>query len=142
MQSEPNPRANPGSLPVNFKKEQRLRTRKGFQRVFEEGHFIRGKLLNLWILREKRKKRPRIGIVVTRRTAPLATQRNFWKRRIREIFRRNQHCLKAGVSILVKAKGRQKAPSYHEIREEFEKRLRQAQVLKCPFTETKNDENA
>lgn len=43
---------------------------------------------------------PRLGLIVSKRSCPLAVRRNYYKRKIREYFRVNQHAL-SGVDMVV-----------------------------------------
>lgn len=73
---------------------------------------------------------PQLGIVISRKTEPLATRRNLWKRRIREAWRLNRSKLKGGAAIVIQAKrssglpaGRQGTPSYYQIAAELSELL-------------------
>jgi len=56
--------------------------------------------------------KPKIGIAVSRQAEPTAVGRNFWKRRIREIFREQQMKLCPEVVCLVKVRRTQAKPSF------------------------------
>ena len=94
-----------------------------FERLYHEGAFHRGMYFNLWVLREEgaAAKEPRVGIVVSRKVSGRATERNLWKRRMREIFRQMKHNIVPGTALLIQAKRKDKVPEYEEIRRDFEK---------------------
>lgn len=71
------------------------------------------------ILREAKAARPMIGIVVSKRTAAKATERNTFKRRIREIFRTNQKHLKSESVCLIKMRALKKRPPFALMEEEL-----------------------
>lgn len=70
-----------------------------------------------------------IGIVVNRKTDSRATKRNFLKRRIREIFRKNQGELKNAAAYLVKMRPVKEAPSYAAMEEELLRLFKKTGVL-------------
>jgi ribonuclease P protein component len=71
-----------------LRKEERLLKRAEFDAVFERGHSVGNKYLIVhWL--ENELGYPRLGLVVGTRFGN-AVKRNQWKRRIREIFRRNK----------------------------------------------------
>jgi ribonuclease P protein component len=71
-----------------LRKEEKLLKRAEFDAVFERGRSVGNKLLVLhWM--ENQLGHPRLGMVIGVRFGN-AVKRNTWKRRIREIFRRNK----------------------------------------------------
>jgi ribonuclease P protein component len=60
-----------------------------------------------------------IGIVVNRKTDPRAAKRNFWKRRVREIFQKHQAELRREAVCLVKVRPMQTRPSFKAMEEEL-----------------------
>ncbi|MDP3920098.1 MAG: ribonuclease P protein component [Candidatus Omnitrophota bacterium] len=118
---------------TRLRPEQRLRTQSEFQAVFRHGRFARGKALNLWVrenaLITGKSGHPRFGIIVSRKTNKRAVARNGWKRRIREVLRCNQACLKPTVSIVVQARQPGVAPAYHIIKEELMSLLSRAEAI-------------
>ena len=61
---------------------------------------------------------PRIGLIVGKRTARHAVQRNYIKRVLRELFRRNRQSL-AGVDILLRVQKAYTHADYALIHDEF-----------------------
>lgn len=103
-----------------------------FKKIVTRGVFIRGAFFYLWALlpEEKgNKKKSAIGIVVSKKTSPLATERNEWKRRMREIFRDKKHLLKEGGLFLLKAREK-KRPSFSELEKDFKKIFKSAGAMK------------
>lgn len=114
-----------------FHSEQRIKTQGSFQRVFNRGVFVKGRLVNLWVLFDTAILRPKIGIVVSKKTHKRAVVRNLWKRRIREAFRRNQSVIKEGAQALVQSKKRDcLAPAYREIETEMMELLLKTKAVK------------
>ena len=60
----------------------------------------------------------RLGVVVGKKTAKRAVQRNYMKRVLRELFRQQQSVL-AGVDILARPQKAFTRPEYAMIRDEF-----------------------
>lgn len=77
---------------------------------------------------ERQEDLPKLGIRITRKAEPLATKRNLWKRRIREIFRKNQAQMKPGFQVLVQARKQASVPSYEVLENELMRLLNKADV--------------
>jgi ribonuclease P protein component len=98
--------------------DQRIRRQTTFKHLVERGQFARGEYFYLWVGKRSGKepktpkKRPAIGIVVSRKTEPTAVGRNLWKRRVREIFREHQAQLHPEADCLVKVRRIQKRPPF------------------------------
>lgn len=71
---------------------------------------------------------PRLGLVVAKKTAKLAVQRNYMRRVLRELFRLNQHNLPA-VDLVLQVQKPFEKPDFMLIKQEFE-RLVQKLVAK------------
>ena len=102
---------------------QRIRGRRDFQAVFKHGFLAKGKVLRLWCYERQgysaKPQQPQIGIVVSRKTSALSTDRNLWKRRIREAFRRIQNQIKMNTKIVVRSAHQKRVPSYENIHSEL-----------------------
>ncbi len=61
----------------------------------------------------------RLGLIVSKRTAKLAVQRNYMRRVLRELFRLNRHQLPAVDLVILVQKAFEK-PDFFEIKQEFE----------------------
>lgn len=105
----------PGS---SFSKEERLRKRQDFDRVFKEGKAFKGPTFNSYVL-SNTLGHPRIGIVVGRKFGG-AVQRNRIKRLLRETYRLNKDLIETGLDIVLLPKpGRE--TSFRLVEEEFKR---------------------
>lgn len=98
---------------------RRLKNKREFDEVFKAGRLVKGKFVNVWVCSEAEGAGFVIGIIVTRKAAKRATDRNLWKRRIKEIFRRNQDQLEGGRAGVIVVKRQAGVPSYAELEKEF-----------------------
>ncbi len=73
-------------------------------------------------------KTPRLGMIVAKKTAKLAVQRNYMRRVLRELFRLNQHHLPA-VDLVIQVQKTFERAEFTEIKHEFE-HLMQKLVIK------------
>lgn len=64
--------------------------------------------------------------MVSRKTAAKAVERNLWKRRIREAFRKMQSALLPETAVLIQAQKGGKVPVLREISEELGELLRKS----------------
>ena len=76
---------------------ERIRRRADFQRVYDRGARIRGRLMTLFVLANGLRI-PRLGVAATRKLGG-AVQRNLAKRMIREAFRLNKPA--SGLDVVV-----------------------------------------
>lgn len=113
---------------------QRIRQEWVFKFVFDHGKFAKGNLFHLWSYADKEEKfagkGPKIGVVVGRKTHNRANVRNLWKRRMREVFRRNQARIKPEILLLLQSRNAKKVPSYQEMQTEMEKLLEKTGSMK------------
>jgi len=95
----------------------RLRRRRDYQRVFQEG---RTEATPYFILRWRPNDRgvPRLGLQIGRRAASRAVVRNRWKRWAREVFRRHRHGWPA-VDIVLVARPEMKDLSFQSFQAAF-----------------------
>lgn len=63
--------------------------------------------------------RPRLGLIVAKKTAKLAVKRNYMRRVLRELFRLNQHDLPA-VDLVIQAQKGFETADFQRIKQEFE----------------------
>jgi len=87
---------------TSLKKEQRLRKRKDFEKVFEEGTVFRCKNLNAYVLPNSLDF-SRIGLVTGKKVGH-AVERNRIRRLLRECFRLNKAMLGPGLDVVLVAK--------------------------------------
>ena len=82
---------------ADFSRDERIRRRADFQRIYEYGARIHGRYVTLFIL-PNRLPWGRLGIAATRKLGG-AVERNRAKRLIREVFRQNK--LGPGFDVVV-----------------------------------------
>ena len=71
---------------------------------------------------------PRIGIVASRRVGA-AVVRNRARRRVREIFRKNQHAIKKGIWLVTIISARAGRASYSQLEDDWLRLARRASIL-------------
>ncbi len=103
---------------------QRLRRPGDFRRVREQGRRINGGAFTLWwCRREPAPLAPaasaRVGVVASRAAVGVAVKRNFAKRRLRELFRRNQRLLPRAVDLLLVARPPLNQLEFRELESRF-----------------------
>lgn len=94
------PSAGPGAEPLpdqRFPPGSRLRRRQDYQAVYEHGTRLSGSLMTVFFL-PNALGRPRLGIAATRKIGS-AVIRNRAKRRVRDLFRREQ--IREALDIVV-----------------------------------------
>lgn len=108
----------PGNAPAKLPRSARLTDSRDFNRVFQDATSVKDHCFTI-LTRENAEKQPRLGMAVSRRAAPKATDRNRIKRLIRETFRHRQDRLGARDIVVIA-----KAPARHASRAELNQRLR------------------
>jgi ribonuclease P protein component len=106
--------ASPGTGSAKLPRSARLTQSREFDRVFKDASRVRDRYFTI-LYRYSPEEQPRLGMAVSRRTAPKATDRSRIKRLIRETFRQRQYRL-APYDIVVIAK----APARHASRSELQ----------------------
>ncbi len=123
----------PGKIPQKasrtFSKNQRVRKRLDFQRIFESGKITRGNWFSVRSLREEGSGLARLGLVISSKVEPTAVKRNLWKRRVREVFRQEAPRIKKSHLILVQARTNSRLPKKKEIEKEFEDHLLRHELI-------------
>ena len=71
--------------------------------------------------------RPRLGLIVGKKTAKLAVGRNYMKRVLRELFRLNQHELPVLDLVIQVQKSFEKA-EFMQLKQEFEQLMQKIEV--------------
>src|SRR5215213_8779708 len=103
---------------LSFPKARRLTRTSEFARVRNNGEAQRGALLVLGLLKMGSAEPLRSGFITTKRLGG-AVVRNRVRRRLREILRRHQHALSAGVWLVVIARPAAARASYAQLEEEW-----------------------
>jgi ribonuclease P protein component len=116
------------SRPLRFSKASRLTRPLEFQRVRTDGEVARGQLMSLGVLREKPGGKMRAGFVTSRRVGN-AVERNRVRRRLREIVRRHQSQIIAGVWIVSIARPGAARATYGALEHEWLRLARRTSIL-------------
>ena len=118
----------PRSIPkLTLPAERRLKKQLDFAAAREEGVKYYSPHLIIYI-RKSSLDFPRLGVVVSKKVSKRAVDRNLIKRRLREIFRLNQHDL-AKVDLVLIAKKNILAADYQDLSDGLLKALKQAKAL-------------
>ncbi len=105
-------------------REYRLRRKKDFQLLQEKGQFVRGHFFHLLFLVGKEK---RIGIIVSRKIASRAVDRNRLRRRLAEIARLSLSRFQPAKIIILARKAALTA-NFSELQNEWQNLLREAKL--------------
>mgnify|MGYP003433482139 FL=1 len=108
-------------LPERFPKSRRLHDASEFQAVFQNGLRCSGAFFRLHFLSAEPARRPRLGLAVPKKAAPLSVTRNRIKRLCREQFRQWQD-LPSGDYVFV-AQRRAADADNNALRHEIERLL-------------------
>lgn len=63
--------------------------------------------------------KPRLGLIVAKKTAKLAVKRNYMRRVLRELFRLNQHNLPS-IDLVIQAQKTFEKTDFNQVKQEFE----------------------
>lgn len=100
--------SSPGDehAPATLPRSARLTESRDFNRVFEQASRVRDRYFTI-LYRPSEGAEPRLGMAVSRRTAPKATDRNRIKRLVRETFRHRRARLgPRDIVVIAKAPAR------------------------------------
>jgi ribonuclease P protein component len=111
-------------MPARFRPRQRLKTRAEFDRVFQRGQRLDGRLFTL-VVAPNGGDEDRLGLAVSRRVGG-SVQRNRAKRLLREAFRGLRREGRGALDVVVLAKPELATHGLCEVRRELEQRLRRA----------------
>jgi len=111
-----------------FKKHEKLRKQKEFERVFREGKSYGGSTVAFYFA-ESEVEFPRAGFIASKKISKKAVIRNRAKRLMREVFRLNKHRLKPVDIIFIARKGIV-GKKFKEVEEDFLNLARKAGILK------------
>ncbi len=99
-------------------KENRLKKKKDFEKVFEKGETIKGDSVYIKALKTK-EPFTRIGFIVSKKVSLNAVERNKIKRRIREIVKTIP--IKNKFDIVIVSLSKIKKNTFEEIKQDIEK---------------------
>lgn len=100
-------------------KQAKLLKTDDFSSVFN----LRKRIANAYLVirfKPNNLNRPRLGLVVGKKTAKLAVRRNYMKRVLRELFRLNQHQLPS-LDLVVQVQKKFQKTEFDQIKQEFDK---------------------
>jgi ribonuclease P protein component len=89
---------------MRFRPEQHLRSQSEIRAVRTEGARFDCGAYTVWCRRSGAGKTPRLAMAAPAAVLKTAVQRNRAKRRLREIFRKNQHRLQPDCDLLIVAR--------------------------------------
>ena len=101
-----------------FTKQAKIVKTDDFSSVFNLRKRIAGKHLVIRY-RANEMNISRLGMIVSKKTAKLAVQRNYMRRVLRELFRHNQHHLPA-LDLVVQIQKAFEKTEFTEVKKEFE----------------------
>ena len=113
---------------LSFPRDRRLTRPAEFLRVKSEGRAHRGALLILGALEVGNSGAFRAGFVTSRRIGA-AVARNRVRRRLREIARRHQHSVRAGIWMVLIARPAAASASYAALEHEWLRLANRASIL-------------
>ena len=88
---------------ARFTRRARVRTARDYTAAFESGSRLRARLFDV-VVGKSFSGSPRLGLAVSRNTAPSAVERNRLKRHIRESFRAHAGSLPAADIVVLPRK--------------------------------------
>jgi ribonuclease P protein component len=118
----------PGRIRFKFSRSARLSRSSEFRLVKASGKSWTGKYLVLAILMRDTEEPARIGIIATKRLGN-AVSRNQVRRRIREIFRLNQHRIKKGFWVVTIARLSAAKAAFDELQRDWLRLVERASIL-------------
>jgi ribonuclease P protein component len=110
---------------MRFRAEQRLRRQHDFRQLREQGRRVDGGPFTLWWQRRAGADAAvapglvRVGVVASTAAIGSAVRRNAAKRRLREIFRRNQSLIPPGTDVLLVARPSLNELAFPEVESKF-----------------------
>lgn len=116
---------------LSFGPKRRIKRRKDFLRIQGEGRKLRSANLLLSISRRAEGETDcRLGITVTTKVNKRAVDRNRFKRRVRDIFRKIRSEISFPVDIVVIALNGSTELDYKQVRDQFLTSLEKVRLLK------------
>src|ERR1700728_68318 len=118
----------PGRTRFKFPRSSRLSRASEFSLVKASGKSWTGRHLVLAILTRESEAAPRIGIITTKRLGN-AVSRSQVRRRLREIFRLNQHRIQRGFWIVTIARRSSASATFGELQRDWLRLVGRASIL-------------
>src|ERR1700730_5007919 len=118
----------PGRIRFRFSRVSRLTCPSEFLQAKAAGTYWTGRPLLMAILTREANAAPRIGIIATRRVGN-AVSRNQVRRRIREIFRLNQHRIQKGYWLVTIARFSSASATFDELQRDWLRLVERASIL-------------
>ena len=118
----------PGRMRFKFSRLSRLSRASEFSLVKASGKSWTGKHLVLATLKRETEAPSRIGIITTKRLGN-AVSRNQVRRRIREIFRLNQHRIQKGLWLVTIARASSASATFEELQRDWLRLVERASIL-------------
>lgn len=109
-------------------KENRLKKKKDFQKVFSSGEMVQGETVG--VLFSKTKDKTRVGIVVSSKVSKKAVERNRVRRAVQESFRKFLPRITQPLDIVVLVKKKILEKSAVEVENDLEQVLKTRKVLR------------
>ena len=108
---------------MRFSSAQRLRRQNDFRAVRAQGRRVDCGAFTLWWRSDQaaggHPVRARLGVVAYTAAVGPATRRNAARRRLREVFRRHQEMVPAGVDLLLVARAAVNRLDFREVEQRF-----------------------
>ena len=116
-----------------FPKRRRLHNRREFQRVYNEGVRISGRLFSVFLLRGAEDGPARVGLTVSRKVGG-AVVRNRVKRLFREAVRLNWNALQDGSWAVLHARPSIREATFSEVEAEWRRMMAKASTARLRGT--------
>lgn len=101
-------------------REKRLTKERDYKRVYQKGSFFSAGFFNVKALKNNLSY-SRIGIVVTKKAAPKATDRNKIKRQLRALSLKLYQLLPVGFDVVITVSKGVEAPEFNKLEQALKK---------------------
>jgi ribonuclease P protein component len=116
----------PKPVRSTLSKEERIRKKGDFDKIFKSGSFYSGSYMTLVLRKHSRR---RVGFTM-RRGIKGAVKRNRVKRLLREIYREKKEELREDVELIFIARNSAVGKGYQELRTDLDSLIHQAGILR------------
>lgn len=104
----------------SFPRTFSLKKKNLFIKCWKEGKKLKGKYITVYVLENKENFLFRVGVVISKKVVKKAVERNLWRRRVKEILRREFDKDKlAGYDFVINFNKRCIPPGFWELREDL-----------------------